>query len=698
MTARQKKKIEKSRNPLWQFVAKMLLSDENFQQMRKKKKKLSPLEEREDIHRRADESAIRISLKLEKAGFDDPKLWTIVKDKGPQGLCEDLRVAVLSCIIETNPDSSKKKDVMDATLLSDGNVFKFIGQYIQANPFQIKNALKTFPGASPPDLSTPVSTAPTAVDTMSSTYLQSILQQATAQAKGDDSRSLSDLANFLSVQLIKTSMKMDEAKALANDYALTWRIAEYDMLRLKTEVVGWQAEREELYMHLLNALRGIPYDQYPARMKEYDLDGHLSSIVKKTLVYLNPTPMPTPQPSESDLDTSKQSVSMSVSEEEPGFIGPIIPGAEEVAPPGANTQHQLPPRKYLLATVSVDTVHVEGRLVVWQVAVHVPGLPEEEDPEYEALMVPDAITDRQDLLEELGFTYNSEREEFYHQAPESGCRKAEPEEKCIEEFVRHLDELRNSSYPSGRGNNGLVLVFETGEDLGMVQQLLERHRNNIFLDAVKGVGCVDQFMEASKAGKKVSYTPPTYQYQVGKGGVFTSSVAMVNDKVTVEGESKAECLHKVVQALLGDQTPEYANFIRWWCYPSFSSEVSTMAGAALEHILEMLPLQNHLFRSLRSNRIPLVMEGVYMARNEVCGHRPCVVVAIRVVRILVAAGLTMPVMRAKFKTDPMYEIPTSVFLDNMEEVQMLRVLQQTDWIRKFVKQYFIPNHLRGQER
>jgi len=335
---------------------------------------------------------------------------------------------------------------------------------------------------------------------------------------------------------------------------------------------------------------------------------------------------------------------------------------------------------------------VEGRLVVWQVAVHVPGLPEEEDPEYEALMVPDAITDREDLLEEVGFTYNSEREEFYHQAPESGCRKAEPEEKCIEEFVRHLDELRNSPHPSGRGNNGLVLVFETSEDLGMVQQLLERHRNNIFLDTVKGVGCVDQYLEASTKGRKVSYSPPSYQFQVGKGGVFTSSVSMASDKVVVEGESRAECLHKVLQALLEGQTPEYSNFIRWWCYPSFSSEVTTMAAAAIEHMMEILPLQHHLLRSLKTNRVPLVMEGVYMARNEVCGHRPYVVVAIRVVRILVAAGFTMPVMRAKFKQDPMYEIPTNVFLDNMEEVQMLRVLQQTDWVRKFIKQYFIPNY------
>ena len=116
LTTKQKKKIEKSRNPLWQFVAKMLLSDEKFQLKRKKKKKeMSPLEEKEDIRRRADEAAIRISLKLDKAGFDDPKLWTIVKDKGPQGLCEDLRVAVLSCIIDTNPDSAKNKDVLDAT-------------------------------------------------------------------------------------------------------------------------------------------------------------------------------------------------------------------------------------------------------------------------------------------------------------------------------------------------------------------------------------------------------------------------------------------------------------------------------------------------------------------------------------------------------------------------------------------------------
>jgi hypothetical protein len=691
LSQKQRKKIEKSRNPLWQFVAKRLLSDEIFQQKRKKKKKdMSQIEEKEDIRRRADESAIRISLKLEKAGFDDPKLWTIVKDKGPQGLCEDLRVAVLSCIIETEPDSKKNKDTLDAALLSDGNVFKFIGQYIQANPIQIKKSITSTPQEGT------TATAATAVDSMTSTYLQAILSQAGSlpgqSQASDDSRSMSDLANFLSVQLVKTSMRMEDAKALAHDYTITWQRAGYDFDRLSKDVMNWVDEPVELYHHMLSVLRVIPYDMYPDSLKQYDLDGHLSSIVKKTLVYLNPPTNPSVQPPV-ELQASKQNISNSeFTEEEPGFIGPVIPVQEEEAPPGANTRHQLPDRRYLLATVSVDTVPVEGRLMVWQVCVHVPGLPEEEDPEYEALMVPDAIAGRPELLEEVGFTYNSEREEYYHQAPESGCRKAEREERCVEEFVGHLEELRNGLHPTGRGNNGLVLIFETGEDLGLVQKLLEKHRHNIFLDTVKGVGCLDMYMMSSKAETYSMYTPPNYQYKVGRGGLWTSDVIRYNDKTTVEAESCAEALYKVVQALLGKETPDYNNFIKWWCYPSFSSEVNTIAGATLEHILEMLPLQNHIQRMLRQRRIQLNMEGAYSYRNVVSGHWPCAVAAIRVVRLLVSSGLTVPVLRAKFRADTKYEIPQSVILSNkIPEVQLLRLLKQTISIRNFIKNYFVPS-------
>lgn len=169
--------------------------------------------------------------------------------------------------------------------------------------------------------------------------------------------------------------------------------------------------------------------------------------------------------------------------------------------------------------------------------------------------------------------------------------------------------MRSSQHRGGRDNKGLVLVFETGEELGLVQQLLERHRHNIFLDTVKGVGCLDHYMAAgARAGRRASAESPAFQYQVGRGGLWTSQVTTGAGKVAVEGESGAECLYKVVQALLGGARPEYNNFIRWRCYPSFSAEVNTMAGARLEHIMEMLPLQNHLQRSLKQNRVPLNME------------------------------------------------------------------------------------------
>merc|ERR1719187_1316538 len=147
-------------------------------------------------------------------------------------------------------------------------------------------------------------------------------------------------------------MRMEEAKALAQDYTNTWQRAGYDFDRIRKDVMTWKGEDESLYYHLLSVLRGVPYDMYPDSLKQYDLDGHLSSIVKKTLVYLNP-PSAAPTPQQSDLDVTKQSVSLSVSEEDPSFIGPIIPEQEEedVVVAGANARQQLPPRRYLLATV-----------------------------------------------------------------------------------------------------------------------------------------------------------------------------------------------------------------------------------------------------------------------------------------------------------------------------------------------------------
>ena len=285
-------------------------------------------------------------------------MWAIVKDKGPQGLCEDLRVAVLSCIIDTDPDSKKNKDILDSALLSDGNVFKFIGQYIQANPGSRPGSVQLSPR-----ISTPPHTAATAVESLSTPYLQAIL----SQAQGSDTRSLADLANFLSVQLVKTGMRMEDAKSLAHDYIVTWQRASYSYDRLKKDVVGWAGDQDGLYHHLLSVLRGVPYDMYPESMRQYDLDGHLSSIVKKTLVYLNPNIASNATTTIARDQDSKSSDMME--EEQAAFIGPGIPAESNDVPTGANVQHQLPPRRYLMVTVSVDTVPLDGRLTVWQVGL-----------------------------------------------------------------------------------------------------------------------------------------------------------------------------------------------------------------------------------------------------------------------------------------------------------------------------------------
>jgi len=60
------------------------------------------------------------------------------------------------------------------------------------------------------------------------------------------------------------------------------------------------------------------------------------------------------------------------------------------------------------------------------------------------------------------------------------------------------------------------------------------------------------------------------------------------------------------------------------------------------------------------------------------------------VRRLVALGFNLEVLKKSFRSDPNFEIPSSVFLQDLTEVQKLRLHEQTDIIRKTIKQYFNP--------
>jgi hypothetical protein len=66
-------------------------------------------------------------------------------------------------------------------------------------------------------------------------------------------------------------------------------------------------------------------------------------------------------------------------------------------------------------------------------------------------------------------------------------------------------------------------------------------------------------------------------------------------------------------------------------------------------------------------KFPL-FQGVYAARSEVEAARPHNACARQTIRRLVSLGFTLDVLKKSFGADPKYEIPSSVFLQDMTEV------------------------------
>jgi len=331
-------------------------------------------------------------------------------------------------------------------------------------------------------------------------------------------------------------------------------------------------------------------------------------------------------------------------------------------------------------------VSVEGKLVPWQVSVHIPGLPEDEDPDYECLMVPQVLLDKPKQMEELGFTFDDERGNYYHHGTEFGRRKAELEETSIDKFANFLDEIRSGLKGAGT-NNGLVLVFETGEDLAIIQHLFNTHNHNIFFETVKGLSCLDHYVGVTRSKNPASYTWPFYTYQSSDGGRWISTVTKDGVQHKVEAYTKPECIYNITCKLLG-YVPTYLNFTKWYCYHVNHPEVLAMT-AVREHILELMSLQYYVDRQLFTNRVEIVLEGVYAVRSQVDGNRVYNSCSRQVIRRLVALGFTNKVLLKSFQQDQAYEIPDTVFLQDMTEVQRLRVHEQTNHIRNIIKQFYM---------
>merc|ERR1719278_2213236 len=323
LTVKEKKKAEKAGRELWQFVAKMLITDSVFCSKAKKKKAKSS----EELKKKAEKCAVRIAITLEKAGFSEVRLWKMMKDneKGVQGFSTELASNVQNGTIEADPEARSPKHRLDAELLKDGAVSRYIGQYIQGNP-----------AASGRKSTTP----PESVERLpSSSELQSILQ-ATSELHGPALPRPEELdpmqkaqhendydyatRSFAPLEAYFTTQHVTQPVAAA--YCLTLVRAGFNYPRLRETCTNFQPPEplnegeppETLYGHLLGCLREISFERYPAIVTD-GIDHHTVTIVKLVLDHFSTRPTPTSP------------------------VPPVVKAPEpDVPPPGANTGVQLP--------------------------------------------------------------------------------------------------------------------------------------------------------------------------------------------------------------------------------------------------------------------------------------------------------------------------------------------------------------------
>merc|ERR1719195_1427161 len=250
LTVKEKKKLEKGRKMIWQYVSKKLLSDPVFCDKVKKKKAKGT----DELKEKAEKCAVRIGLKLEKSGFSETRLWLMLKDneKGIVGFHDELSAAVINGTIETDVDARKPKDRLDAELMKDGTVFKYIGQYIQANPTLGKH--ESMP---------------------SSGDLQSILDTVNTNSNSSPPESPN-----------RDTAAPPEAES-------EWDLAIKSFAPFKTYLSGQDVPPETVYGHLLNCLREISFEKYPRIITE-NMDGHTVSIVRFVLDHYSKPRSPTP--------------------------------------------------------------------------------------------------------------------------------------------------------------------------------------------------------------------------------------------------------------------------------------------------------------------------------------------------------------------------------------------------------------------
>merc|ERR1712113_758756 len=105
-----------------------------------------------------------------------------------------------------------------------------------------------------------------------------------------------------------------------------------------------------------------------------------------------------------------------------------------------------------------------------------------------------------------------------------------------------------------------------------------------------------------------------WKYAVGEEGQWVTTLYRRGKVLRIDAASRGEIVYNILEDVL-DQCPKYDNFVRWYCYPSLSDTVTSMARD-LEMIKQMVPLQTHVDRQLFNARVQCVLERFFWFRKR----------------------------------------------------------------------------------
>jgi hypothetical protein len=343
----------------------------------------------------------------------------------------------------------------------------------------------------------------------------------------------------------------------------------------------------------------------------------------------------------------------------------------------------LPSRKkYMFGCIHMEWVVIQGKPQVYEISLFMSDL-----TSLDLYIVPEALRRQSDTLNNLGFVANPDRNECFFVQVGIGCVKAHTFENGVERIAQFLEQKRESSTSSENRNNGLVLACYAEEELAIFTRMLEEAgQKNVLLDSVKGLACLEHYLDRNRS-KKLTYSGPKlslggadcfYHTEVRKG--ITSS--------NLVSKNKSEGLYLSLESML-EAPPTYKNFIQSYAFPAFASPKVVLARKRLKQTEEMYPLEVYMAAQLKQQRVPLFAEGVFQPQLGKDLRDKGTVVASRMCRLLVEAGFDKAALIKCFAKDKEFTINSSVILDKMGMGQRLKVMDQTMRCIGILRAYFM---------